>query len=52
MKNFSVEIHYDSVAVVSVQAENEEEALRIAENEADGFNIQFTEFAGAKILNE
>ena len=45
MAKFTVDVHYDYVARVEVDAENEEQALKLAKGVADGLSTQELEYA-------
>ena len=44
MAKFTVNVHYDYVATVEVEAENEEQALKLAKGVADGLSTQELEY--------
>ena len=44
MAKFTVDVHYDYVARVEVDAENEEQALKLAKEVADGLSTQELEY--------
>ena len=53
MAKFTVNVHYDYVATVEVDAENEEQALVKAKEVADGLSSQdllYVDFTGACIV--
>ena len=44
VRRYTVNVHYDAVATVVVEASSEEEALELAEAEADGVDAQDMDF--------
>ena len=53
MAKFTVDVHYDYVARVEVDAENEEQALELAKGVADGLSTQdllYVDFTDACIV--
>lgn len=46
MKQFTVNVHYDYVAVIGVEAENEEQAFEIAKRAADNVPQDELEYVG------
>ena len=53
MAKFTVDVHYDYVARVEVDADNEEEALDLAKDVADGLSTQdllYVDFTDACIV--
>lgn len=44
MAKFTVDVHYDYVARVEVDAENEEQALKLGKDVADGLSTQELEY--------
>ena len=46
MAKFTVNVHYDYVATVEVEAENEEQALELAKDVADELSTQELELCG------
>ena len=44
MKKFTVNVHYDAIATVTVLAETEEEALERAEHEAEALDSDDFDF--------
>lgn len=53
MPKFTVNVHYDYVATVEVEADNEEKALELAKDVADGLSSQdllYVDFTGACVV--
>jgi hypothetical protein len=55
MAKFTVNVHYDYVATVEVEAENEEQALELAKDVADGLSTEdllYVDFTGAYVVEQ
>jgi hypothetical protein len=53
MGKFTVNVHYDYVATVEVEAENEELALKLAKDVADGLStedLSYVDFTDACVV--
>lgn len=53
MAKYTVNVHYDYVATVEVEADNEEQALKLAKGVADGLSSQdlvYVDFTDACIV--
>lgn len=54
MKKFTVNVHYDAIATVTVEAVDEDEALQLAEKEAetlDASDFDFADVTGSCVTN-
>ena len=55
MAKFTVNVHYDYVATVEVDAENEEQALELAKEVADGLSskdLLYVDFTNACVVEQ
>lgn len=53
-KKFTVNVHYDAIATVTVEAVDEDEALQLAEEEAetlDASDFDFNDVTGSCVTN-
>lgn len=53
-KKYTVNVHYDAIATVTVEAADEDEALRLAEEEAetlDASDFDFNDVTGSCVTN-
>lgn len=58
MKRYTVNVHYDVIITVEVEADNEQQAIEIAENRAEDIpltsadNVELTESCVTNIIEE
>jgi hypothetical protein len=53
-KKYTVNVHFDAIATVTVEAKDEDEALRLAEEEAemvDATDFDFNDITGSCVTN-
>ena len=53
-KKYTVNVHFDAIATVTVEAKDEDEALRLAEEEAeslDANDFDFNDITGSCVTN-